>query len=303
MCAKDEQRKTERKSKTVQKKKAPVTSRPRHPRAKPGTNEPDCAGIAKDLRFVVTVLKEAAATTYKPSAKRLLEVKQEFLRKYPRTWLEKRQAHFDYTKGAYPTSNPHSCWHVAVAYRNFQGKTWPGLKRFVELGVGGVVRKYGKTQAEELWESLKRLVRRPIALCGREVDPILAKKVEAPPSEPSTPSPDPDGVLTKRFNKRIARRILLDAAGLIRAGRKMESLRRTRDLGKLRRCGELMRKYQPQARKLRKDVSYFPIATRLVLAQAVGDLWGCVSCATDGRSYCKRASKGLRYALRTLKIR
>ncbi len=95
---------------------------------------------------------------------------------------------------------------------------------------------------------------------------------------------------------REARSLRSELARLIKAGRSMDRLRRSGDLGMLRKCGERMRELQPQTEELRTEAEGLARENirfiGLVEAAVHGNL--CVSCLEDALSYCRDAQEGLR---------
>lgn len=90
-----------------------------------------------------------------------------------------------------------------------------------------------------------------------------------------------------------ARVLLAEAEKLEKATKPMSSLRRTRDQTKLRQCGEMMRKLQPQAERLRDKARALPVIPGMHIAIAAGHLVLCSSCLDDAESECVLARKSL----------
>jgi len=95
---------------------------------------------------------------------------------------------------------------------------------------------------------------------------------------------------------REARSLRGELGRLIKAGRSMDRLRHSDDLGMLRRCGERMRELQARAKELRSEAEGLAQEhirfIGLVEAAVHGDL--CVSCLEDALSFCRDAQDGLR---------
>jgi hypothetical protein len=87
------------------------------------------------------------------------------------------------------------------------------------------------------------------------------------------------------------REVLQAVRALERQGRDMESLRQgyPNDLGKVRRCGELMRERQPQARSLQGRAEGLPKPFSIHLGAAATELVLCVSCSRSALQNCDRA--------------
>lgn len=90
-----------------------------------------------------------------------------------------------------------------------------------------------------------------------------------------------------------ARAVLQALQKLERQGREMESLRGD-DVDKLRRCGELMRARQPEAKALGARAEALPRERyAILLAAAAGELHLCVSCMTRAADQCDIARSSL----------
>lgn len=81
---------------------------------------------------------------------------------------------------------------------------------------------------------------------------------------------------------------------LLKQGRSMESYRNTNDLNSLRTCGQLMRRYQPEAKLIREKAdSLRPAGKYFDLRVASGFLLSCVSCSNSALDACKKVSEAL----------
>lgn len=92
--------------------------------------------------------------------------------------------------------------------------------------------------------------------------------------------------------------VLGSLRALLRAGRRMEPLRQTHDLDKLRRCGELMRERQAEAIALGERAGNIPGSFGgSLMAVAATQLKLCVSCSrTLARQNCQGAEESLAQA-------
>lgn len=79
---------------------------------------------------------------------------------------------------------------------------------------------------------------------------------------------------------------------LLKKGRDMERYRHTEDLSDLETCGNLMRKYQNQAKDVQSIAQTLPMKY-LSLRQASIEVSSCVSCSEDAMKTCERISKSL----------
>lgn len=99
---------------------------------------------------------------------------------------------------------------------------------------------------------------------------------------------------TLQSSLKEARDILQALRRLERQGREMEALRGD-DPDKLRRCGDLMRERQAEAKALGARAEALPRERyALLLAAAAGELHLCVSCLTRATSQCDIAAGSLR---------
>lgn len=86
-----------------------------------------------------------------------------------------------------------------------------------------------------------------------------------------------------------AHAILRELRALEKKGRGMDPVRKTKDPARLRKCGELMRERQAQAKALQQRAEALPKAVGVELVAAAIGLAGCVSCLPDAASNCKIA--------------
>ena len=84
------------------------------------------------------------------------------------------------------------------------------------------------------------------------------------------------------------------AHGLLTNGEAMSALRNSRELDAARDCGIKMRSYQPQVKKLRKQVDEAGSGNSYFLEVALGHLLWCVSCGKDADQSCSKVSKNLK---------
>ncbi len=81
---------------------------------------------------------------------------------------------------------------------------------------------------------------------------------------------------------------------LLKQGRSMERYRNINDLNGLRICGQLMRRYQPQAELIREKAdSLRPAGKYFDLRVASSFLVSCVSCSNSALDACKEVSEAL----------
>jgi len=80
---------------------------------------------------------------------------------------------------------------------------------------------------------------------------------------------------------------------LLTLGKEMEGVRNTRDLNKLRSCGEQMRENQSKAKSLRQLSDKLPLKY-IKLKAAVMDVSSCVSCSTSALKACERVTESLK---------
>lgn len=91
-----------------------------------------------------------------------------------------------------------------------------------------------------------------------------------------------------------AKEIKSRAERLLLIGVDMERYRNTRDLDAIGTCGDLMRKYMPQAKQLRSDADALPGNPHLMLKAATIDLSMCVTCSDWAAKSCERTARSLR---------
>jgi hypothetical protein len=148
---------------------------------------------------------------------------------------------------------------------------------------------------------------------AQEDDSIAKAKATSSPSDAPAPSPAPTsakGISKPRDldapidPKAVAEglRILDETETLILQGKAMDPLRRTDDLTKLKKCGELMRARQPQAQALSDRAMKLPLPVRAHLA-APGSALMCVSCSESAGNYCRIAEQSLTTGRKSLKER
>lgn len=100
-----------------------------------------------------------------------------------------------------------------------------------------------------------------------------------------------------------ARDILQSLQRLERQGREMEAFR-GEDTDQLRRCGDLMRDHQSEAKALQERAQALPRERcALLLAAAAGELNLCVSCMTRATAQCDIARGSLTEAEKELRAR
>ena len=79
---------------------------------------------------------------------------------------------------------------------------------------------------------------------------------------------------------------------LLKLGKEMEDIRNTRDLNKLRSCGEQMRENQSKAKSLSELSEKLPLKY-INLKTAAIDVSSCVSCSTSALKACERVIESL----------
>jgi hypothetical protein len=93
-----------------------------------------------------------------------------------------------------------------------------------------------------------------------------------------------------------AKELLAEVTALEKATHAMALLRQSRDTATLRRCGELMRKHQPEAERLRAQASNLPLPLGMHIGIAAGHLVLCGSCIDTAEEDCARARGSIKEA-------
>lgn len=81
-------------------------------------------------------------------------------------------------------------------------------------------------------------------------------------------------------------------SSLYKQGVAMERYRNTEELSSLKTCGELMRRYQSQAKVIREEAEALPIKYHNLNLAAI-ELNMCVSCSSSAGEACQRVSEAL----------
>jgi hypothetical protein len=97
-----------------------------------------------------------------------------------------------------------------------------------------------------------------------------------------------------------AKGLLAEVTALEAATHTMAPLRQSHDTAALRRCGELMRKHQPEAERLRDQASKLPLPLGMHIGIAAGHLVLCASCTDTADEDCARARGSIKEAARAI---
>jgi hypothetical protein len=93
-----------------------------------------------------------------------------------------------------------------------------------------------------------------------------------------------------------ASELLEQVSDLEKATRAMRPLRKKSDTESLRRCGELMRRHQPEAERLRAATDGLPVPLGMHIGIAAGNLVLCSSCLESADGFCTQANESLKKA-------